>query len=401
MRSGNSSNNNYTKTNYSNEPIQNLWCRDTFWQHIIDKLNYSPFKETPGCHLRSCRYPANECRGAHSEDRLKLYAPIVKFNFTNKSKYDWVLLYLTIIKTIQNDATKLINIEHKFKTDNVSRLTFIEAIQLWRDLACFYRKLSKELPAKSATTRSQYAHLSGYTYSDDVPIFNLLNYNFEDFAWSFVRLTRRCPTHQKFDTSIKSGIKVTIWDVCLAPGSNCKEGVHNKEESLCIDDFMDGKCSCISLQEIERSKMELQHKITKLSKQLVKIEEENIANTHKKDEVDDTDDLEMWIQSSRKQKKCINKIKEDPKIKINQEIKSLTNEIKDLSSARSIHYTEQGMMPFNQQYILFKQLKEKESEEKITVAPVVVKESWDHGMINSVITKPVIKLVKPASRKAI
>jgi len=122
----------------------------------------------------------------------------------------------------------------------------------------------------------------------------------EDHAWSFVRLTRLCALNTKFEESIRSGNLITIWDLCLATGLNCKAGVHKKSEMLCHDDFLIGSCTCLSNEQLELMEMELSQKLIELSNNLVSM-----------------------IENKQKDVK-----------KIYHEITSLENQIKDIQSSR-------------------------------------------------------------------
>ena len=130
------------KTTFTGEPIQNLWCRDTYWQHITNVLGYNPFKETNGCRLRKCQYEPNICRGAHCVNNIKPLKHINNFNRLDKAKYNWVQLYNNIISTLEADSSKIILEDHKRKIADLTSMNFIDVIQLWRNFACYYRKIS-------------------------------------------------------------------------------------------------------------------------------------------------------------------------------------------------------------------------------------------------------------------
>lgn len=349
---------------------KNLWCRNTIWKHITNILKTNIFKETNGCLLRDCKFSSSDCRGAHSTEEIQILPHINKYNQLNKSKYNWVELYLVIINSINNESNKVILESHKQRISNISKLNFIELIQLWRELACYYRKLAKELPNKPYDILCE--NESIYKYKCDVPSFNLSD--FEDVSWAFERLTRICPTQEKIYNCIKSKTQITIWDLCLATGINCKEGIHNQNEMICYNDFLNGNCSCSKIKDINIKKIDIQNNINLLLDELANIQNENV-------------DFEL-------NKKIINRFSfqlENPKVEINKKINMYKKQIEELTLNRKIHYTDNGMIPFENQYreyLLKEEIKNKN----------LVKESWNHELINnSEITKTlkIVKLVKP------
>lgn len=374
-----------TKYNTRNDTItsgstQNLWCRDTYWQNVIDTYGFNPFKETNGCHLRKCQYDGSKCRGAHRECDIKPLSHIQAYNKINKAKFDWVKLYLAIIKSLSDESTRVLDTEHKRLLENIKSQDFIQAINLWRDLTCHYRKLAKEILPKSESVGQR--HSSGFMYNEDVPKFKLPS-DLEDVAWSFERLTRYCPVQQKFERSIQSQNKITVWDLCLATGINCKEGVHKQSEMICKENFLTGSCSCLTVQQLEEKEIKLQENVIELTKQLT-----DIINQESQ-----TGD-DGWSKPVKKTKKPVC----DPKVSIRQEINKIKKEIEQLQFSRLIHYTELGMAPFDEQYKLHLQNEEdrlkKQAEEALLAKPVK-KESWDHELVDKKeITKPVVKLVK-------
>ena len=362
---------------------QNLWCRDTYWQNIIDTYGFNPFKETNGCHLRKCQFEGSKCRGAHRECDIKPLPHILSYNKINKAKFDWVKLYLAVIKSLSEDKPKVKDVEHQRQLDNITSIDFIQAINLWRDMACIYRKLAKEILPKSENPVQR--HSSGFMYSDEVPRFKLPS-DLEDVAWSFERLTRHCPVQQKFIRAIESNTKITVWDLCLATGINCKEGTHKPSEMICKSDFLTGKCSCPTTAQMEESEARLQQSVIELTKNLTDL------ITQESQVKDDG-----WSKPKKSRKPVC-----DPKVAIRQEIAKINKQIEALQESRPIHYSEQGMIPFEEQYKTFQENEEiriKEEQEKAAKNPAK-KESWNHDLVDKKeITKPVVKLVKLGAKK--
>ena len=65
-----------------------------------------------------------------------------------------IYIYFEILTVINNEKSKMrqsidediIKLHEKIK--KINELNFIEIVQVWRGLACYYRKLAKELPKR-------------------------------------------------------------------------------------------------------------------------------------------------------------------------------------------------------------------------------------------------------------
>ena len=318
---------------------KNLWCREVYWKVIETNLGYRPFKESNGCRLRYCNRDAQNCRGAHTKEELSVFKHITDFNNIDKSKYNWVYLYNQIIDVLEKSNSKVILKEHKENINNIKSLNFFDVLRLWRDYACYYRKLIKELPSKSISQKYP-SHTSGYTYSDDVPDFKL-HPKIEETAWCLSRLCRWCPEHLKFREAIQKKQLVTIWDICLATGINCKEGVHEFSEKICEDDFLNGSCSCDSLQSI----------------------------------IEKVENIQTLMKSANVTQ--LNKYKKD---------------LESLLNGRLLHYSEYGMIPFNQQ---LKNYIDEQAKQVIVTQQPIIKDACFHDLIETkTIAKPVVKVIK-------
>jgi len=326
------STNDTTTDNKIIQPPKNLWCRETYAHYIIKTNNHNPFRQGKGYNIRHCTY-CNNCRGAHSLEEIRTYPYIYYWNNLDKSKYNFVNMFINIISVINRDKSK-INSFSSFneKISKINTMNFIEVLQLWYDLSCHYRKIAKELPKKQYW-KSPIPHVtksSGYVFADDVPGFYLDDKTLEDNAWAFVRMTRFCNTYLTFNNKIKKQENVTIWEICLGE-INCKEGVHNINESICIENFLTGKCSCNTKEEFDSIKLNLQEEIN------------NSTNT--------------------KEYEHINKKK---------------SELNDMQ--RKIHYTECGMKPWNIQFEEYNvQLEEKRKKDEANR----IKPDWEHNMIKT------------------
>lgn len=377
---------------FTSDSTQNLLCRDEMWQDVVRSLGRDVdeiFSQRNGCTLRKCNKSASECRGAHCIADIKPLHHITKYNKVDKVNYDWVKLYLNILKTMEQDLIMVKKEEHKRCINDLTSMNFIDLIQLWRNMACYYNKAARDLPYKKDSKDEQLSvQECGFLYRDDVPLFKIAD-NLEDTAWAFERLTRFCHINQKFEDNIKSYKLITIWDLCLATGLNCKEGIHCKSEKLCTDDFLTGKCSCHTEEQIVAQEIELSHRLINVSNQLVELIKQE------KSKVNDG-----WETSKTKKS---NKHQQDPKIILSQEINHLENQIKELKSSRFIHYTELGMIPFEKQYedYLVKKSNEVPKLTGVEHGNQEKKENWDHGMVGSdtKVIGPIIKLTKFGNKK--
>ena len=373
-------------TNYTVKTQEKIfWCRKFYGDEIIRNLGYSPFNRTIGC---ICNRKSHECRGAHTAEEISPLKHTQQFNHINKVTFNWSQLYSEIIYILQKDKLRLKSEEHKRYLDNVSTMNFFDAIRTWREMACFYRKIAKELQfqpnLKDITSSS-----SDFSHSEDVPGF-YLGSNLEDTAWSIERLARWCPEHQKFKCSIQSKQLVNIWDICLATGLNCKNGVHEINEKICEEDFLTGKCSCQTLKEISTNQDNLIAKILEASNKIQEIIKQE--STPKKESYENG-----FIQAkSRKSKKYQQNI--DPKNVLVYQISQYKKDLEKLQVSRQIHYSELGMVPFEIQYSRWTEEKNKVITDNQPKA--FIKESWEHDLIdNTKITKSVVKIKKFGAKK--
>jgi len=343
------------------ENTKNLWCRDARVQNIIQILGKNPFKQGRGFHIRECN-KGNECLGAHIRDDIRPYPHVNKWERTDKSTFNFPQMYNVMIEVITKDKTKMKDYsQFKTRIDKLNELNFIELLQLWRELSCYYRKISKELPRKNSWQSSELpkAHSTGYIFSSDVPGFYIEDSKLEDNLWAFERITRKCKTQENFINSINKKELITIWDICLGD-KNCKEGFHYTDESLCNDDFLEGKCSCINRKDFDSKVIELIEKIKNIKEQIL-----NPATRPKRIE--------------------------QLKIILNDSEISLRN------SQRKIHYTESGMLPFKQQMENYKNVVIEEEKVKIQKEETREKPNWDHSLQKA--DKPIGKVVKISIKK--
>jgi len=327
------------------ENTKNLWCRDARVKNIISILNRNPFRQGRGCHIRECN--KTDCRGAHTKEEIKILPHLLKWDRLDKSTVNFPEIYFEIITVINDEKSKLklvdsdkvpVIVAEKTIKLNLNELNFIELIQLWRELACYYRKISKETQRRKdwKFPHPPKLHQSGYIYSDEVPGFYLSD-KLEDYIWALERMTNYCKKQIDFVENIKNKQYITIWDICLGD-KNCKEGVHYLDEILCIDDFLTGTCNCMPSK---------------------------------------TDEINKEIEKIKSTFADIN-IKPKQKEQLTVELRKNLNKL-DMAQ-RSIHYTEQGMKSFNIQLENYNKEKEEEKK-KLELELEKNKKPWDHDLL--------------------
>ena len=212
-----------------NKTTSYYMCKFTYGKILIESIGWNPLinRYNKPLFIRECT--DSECRGAHKLKDVKMHYNNVNFNNTSKSKYDWIQLYLALIKSLES-AKIIIN-----KDSNI-----IDIIQLWK--------------------------LNSLTLSDE----------YQDFAIAFERTTHYCPDQLKVNTMIMNRKTFELNDLCLGTGLNCRDGVNKPCELLCSMDFMTGKCDCITKDEYNTRLSRLKSELSNISdqKKLSKKEQE-------------------------------------------------------------------------------------------------------------------------------
>jgi hypothetical protein len=343
---------------FNDANTKNLWCRDTLVQIMIKNLGRNPFLQGKGFSIRECTNGPT-CKGAHNKDEIILFPNYRIWNRVDKSTFNFPDLYFQIINVINIDKFKIKMCEDvkqlKNRIEKISELNFIEILQLWRDLASYFRKISKTLPRKKDWKSSSNPQPSaqGYLFSEDVPYFGLDD-KIEEHAWSLERISKRCNIVDKNITSINKRELIKIWDICVGD-KNCKEGYHYNNDALCVDDFLTGKCSCTPLKDYELELNNLKEKYDK---------------------------YELQIND------------ESTKPKRVEQLKILIAEVKTKynSMSRKIHYTDSGMKPFDIQLQKYKEDKIAKEAKALEEEENKIKPSWDHKLQNT--NKPIGKVIK-------
>jgi len=260
---------------------KNLLCRHALYNELTGEqhasIACSTIKEVQGTSLvliehNTCKF-GDSCRGAHSEKDIVLYPGNKHFNELDKSTYNFSLLFEKIKKTIISEKYKVKLEKHVNMIDNIDKLNNIELLQLWRKLACYYRKISKTDKA--------------------IPQFDLKEH--EDIAWAFERKTKLCKTFLEENNKEKSNINK---DKICCGSYNCKEGVHSINELICIDDFIGFGCNCLSILDLQKCQIELLEQYNKKARELLQNSNYSIKINLKKE----LDAMNIEINNTRNRK---------------------------------------------------------------------------------------------------
>ena len=331
----------YSRAQY-NPNVKNLWCRGAYVDSLVERLGFNPFVSDKQP-FKKCVYSKEKCRGGHSIDQIKLFPAIKKYIETDYSKCNWIELYDLILAVMRRDVPKILLKECQELAKNFESMNFIKLAQTWRELAIIHRKLKKEENIKPYTLQN-------------IPIFTADDK--DEFLWSFVKATKFCESHQMLNSIIAQKKTMSVWDICLATGINCRAGGHENNEMMCVPNFLTGICDCITKEKFELAKKDIIENIEKLE-----IEIKTVLSEEKSE----------WVQVKSKKN---NIYLTGLKMRLSQHQKQYD----DLIISRLIHYTESGMVPFD---IQFKEYQKKHE-----------KAGWDRDISQVVQVKPVIKIGK-------
>jgi len=331
---------------------KNFFCRDEYWQLINSLYQRSVFKSIKGATLRKCT--RSDCRGAHCESEIQTLPSVHQFKVCDKSKINLVAMYNSIREEFKNSLSKVKHQEYIDKLANYETMNFVELLNLWFDITCFYRKLKKDM-------NKGIAECNLYSSTNQIPEFFIEE---ENHAWGLERLTKMCPKSFDLNQKIKNQQKAIIWDICIG-SVNCKKGCHNISYMVCNDNLMHGECDCISLEKFETTKNSIEEDIQKYSNLLSPKQDEHGFKSKLK---------------SRKVKQ------------FQEKIKQLQSQLNTL--VRKVHLTEEGLIPFDIQMKLYiEELSriEKEKEEQIKLQASKKEERIDmlkNSKVKKVLKKP-------------
>jgi hypothetical protein len=273
-----------------------------------------------------CKF-GEKCKGAHSYNEIVEKHSIKKWKQSDKSHINILELKDKVVEILEKNKEMVQNTKYRAKIINLHTLRIDELFAFWYELFYYHHRISKELPTKKAwtNTKSKPAPIEGFNYKDDVPNFYIEN----DDLWSIERMMHLCP---KF-ISLDKTVRVSVKNICVGD-INCKEGVHNINDLICMDNFITGNCNCISLDIFETNKKAIIDKIILIESQL------NPSN----------DEDGFTINISKKKKDELNSFLLIKKKEFNE-------------MKRMVHFTEKGFIPLNVLIETKKQTNPKISEE--------------------------------------
>ena len=293
-----------------------LWCLPALKYYL-----YSNCEST----LVNCYFKDN-CMRAHSPKEIKLYGKNKAVLEMDMGKINLINVENLLKKSLIENFTFLKKVEYKSNKlcsgkvptlQEIKQFNFLNLLTYWVQTARHFRKLNKNYGKKYPNMK-----------------INLSQKN-EDILWAIYRLTHKCEVHMKCIEKIRNKIKKLNRDEFCVGGPNCKEGCHTDEELLCVDDFMTGKCSCLSLKEYT-----------------------NLREEKKK----------LFIQLVNQKKEYLKSIRTK---KISQKIHTLTEQIQKCKKEyhnikRKVHFTDRQLVPYQNQKTVYEKQKQKRVE------------SWEH-----------------------
>jgi hypothetical protein len=218
------------------------WCRSYYGQYL-NEHGYNIIGIYP------CRFEES-CTCCHSIEQMRMRKDIKKWNAYDKSQLDLYKIKENIINIIKKSQDDVHNMKYRSQISIINTKSFVELVIFWYDITCYHRRIV----SKMANTKQP---MDGYNKISDIPQFILEN---EDNIWALERQLHMCEKHIKLDKKIKIYVK----EICCGD-VNCKEGVHNKSDLICIDDMMTGKCSCISRELYNEQKKSIEQELKLLT----------------------------------------------------------------------------------------------------------------------------------------
>ncbi len=230
-----------------------IWCR-SYYGMELNKLGYKVSDIYP------CKF-SEKCNGAHSKDEIIEKSHIKKWKLSDKSHINILDLMEKVIEILEKNKEMVQNVKYRTKLLNINKMRIDELFALWYEIFYYYHRISKELPTKKAwnNPKSKPFPIEGYNYKDDVPDFYIEN----DDLWAIERMMHLCDKYKSLDKSTRVSVKtICIGDI------NCKEGAHDINDLICMDDLINGSCSCESADVFNSQKTKLMDEIDNIDNQL-------------------------------------------------------------------------------------------------------------------------------------
>jgi hypothetical protein len=318
-------------TNYDKEDnYKTIWCRSYYGM----ELNKQGFKIND---IYPCKF-GESCRGAHYKHEIIEKTNIKKWKRIDKSHIDILDLMDKVVEILQKNKELVQNTKYRCKLLTINNMRIDELFIFWCEIFYYHHRIAKELPTKKAWTnpKSKPQPIEGFNFKDEVPSFYIDN----DDLWSIERSLHLCEKYKSLDKTIKMSVK----NVCIGD-INCKEGAHDINDLICIDNLINGSCSCISLEDYNTTKTKLQKEIQLINNHLNPAKEDGFEVSISKKKLDELKSLLLLK---------------------NKEL----NELK-----RMMHLTEDGFIPLS--------------------VRIEIKKQNDPKPVEEIQVKKTVKIVKP------
>jgi hypothetical protein len=337
------------------------WCRSYYIKYLTEKNPHSYNIVMKG--YLDCRYKT-DCHCAHSPDEIKMKSHIRNFKMkTDFSDVNLDLIRTNIIDVLEQSKTKINEPEWASKINTIHSLPFDELLTFWYNITCHHRSLSND---KHGTTqlKSKKQHwfsgdsslpppYKGYHYKEDVPTFTLEN---EEFIWAFERCLHMCPNYK----CLVEKQQISSFDICCGD-VNCKYGVHDIRDKICIENMLTGLCLCQSDEDAEQK--------TKAFRTQKKIFQDELDVLCKQLQTSVSDDG-FQIKLTKKVKETIEKQITDKKIECQTKLSQMIDEIKPRKNM--VHLTDKSLIPLSVRFEMKKKIAQPQ-EEIIQVKKIVKK----------------------------
>ncbi len=258
---------------FNDENYKTIWCRSYYGM----ELNKQGYKISD---IYPCKF-GETCRGAHTPDEIIEKSYIKKWKKSDKSHIDILDLMEKVIEILEKNKELVQNTKYRCKLLTINKMRIDELFIFWYDIFYYHHRIAKDLPSKKAWTnfKSKPQPIEGYNFKDDVPSFYIEN---EDL-WSIERTLHLCEKFKSLDKTTKNSVK----NICIGD-INCKEGAHDLNDLICIDNLMNGSCSCVSIDDYNSNKSKIMAEIEEINNQLNPNEEDGFTiniSKRKKDEL--------------------------------------------------------------------------------------------------------------------
>ena len=313
-----------------------------------------------GLHVIECKH-GSECYNAHDMSEIIIKSHIKEWPGMKKNDIDILQIKEIVTNTLEIGKSMINNPKFCSRIHNVNTLEFDEILNLWYEIACHYRKISNEMRESNDKSIVR----EGFQSWDVVPRFELKDPTkkwMEDIIWALERSLHMCPVYYEQITKKK----YTFDNICCG-ADNCKMGVHDFNQLICIDDMVDGKCDCISMEEYITKKKQLDKIITDKKTDIT-----TKINDIKKQMTPAVDDDGFETTLPKKMRENLSK----KLMSLTIELKNIQEERELSSHYRLVHLTEQGMIPMNKRIEEKKDLIAKMDKIEVKEVKKIVKKSY-------------------------